>query len=442
MASMSPQLLMVVGEALPQRVVAGLSARGWQVSHAEQLPRIAGQASAFLARTPEAIGQIHSAHPNTPVVMLTERLEVALAFESLRAGAADVLSESVTPCGLVETLENAARHTQNELRAVAFDLSVPLGFEQIAGSAPAFLATLASAAKSARTRSPVLIEGEPGTGKATIARAIHLSSSRSGRPFVEMDARHTPVIEMESCLFGHEKGAFPGAFARAPGRFREAEGGTLLLRNPDYLPAAIQDKVAHVVRTGEVQALGARGFREVDVRVVATSTGALGGDLFEQLAATRVFAPPLRARRTDIIPLASHLLARIGSYSGVRVPGITDAALALLSAYDWPGNVSQLLGALFRAAAKFDGEVLDAGAFPQIAGYSVPERTSGKLNGAAVTLYQSDGHLRPLEAIEADVIRLAIGHYRGRMSEVARRLGIGRSTLYRKLDDLGISEES
>jgi DNA-binding NtrC family response regulator len=154
----------------------------------------------------------------------------------------------------------------------------------------------------------------------------------------------------------------------------------------------------------------------------------------------QVGLPPLRVRHPDIPALSRHLLTRIAAQPGLRELGITDEALALLTAYGWPGNVRQLHDALFRAALLCDGDALTAIDFPHIASLHVPTGFPGRASAAGVALYRPDGHMRPLEDIEADVIRLAIGHYRGRMTEVARRLGIGRSTLYRKLAELGISD--
>ena len=153
--------------------------------------------------------------------------------------------------------------------------------------------------------------------------------------------------------------------------------------------------------------------------------------------------PPLRERPGDISALARHFLAKIGEQPGLRPLGITDSALSLLAAYDWPGNVRQLQATLFRAAVFCDGDALTSSDFPQLCnmlgGPDAPVLAMAQ-EGVGVMLYTPDGNLRPLEDIEADVIRLAIGHYRGRMTEVARRLGIGRSTLYRKLGELGIGE--
>jgi DNA-binding NtrC family response regulator len=198
------------------------------------------------------------------------------------------------------------------------------------------------------------------------------------------------------------------------------------------------------------------------VRVIAATNrtlteevaaGRFREDLYYRLNVVHVGIPPLRDRISDLPALVRHLLARIAEQPGMRHLSITDDGLSVLMRYGWPGNVRQLQNALFRAAVLCDGDALTAADFPQIAAearfgkraddYHAKSLTGASqsaalAHGAGVTLYASDGHLRPLEDIEADVIRLAIGHYRGRMTEVARRLGIGRSTLYRKLGELGI----
>jgi DNA-binding NtrC family response regulator len=210
-----------------------------------------------------------------------------------------------------------------------------------------------------------------------------------------------------------------------------------------------------VLATGEVRPVGCNGSNSVDVRLIATSSKALpeGFDprLAERIAATSVTIPPLRDRASDIPPLARHLLARIAEHRGLRPLSIGNDALAVLMRYGWPGNVRQLAGVLFRAALQCEGSSLTAEHFPHIAiqsrfngrkGDHLTEMTKtsaeAAMGGPQLTLYRPDGHLRSMEELEADIIRLAIGHYRGRMTEVARRLGIGRSTLYRKLGELGI----
>jgi DNA-binding NtrC family response regulator len=252
-------------------------------------------------------------------------------------------------------------------------------------------------------------------------------------------------------LFGHEKGAFAGAFDRQVGVLQNCDGGTLVLDEIDRLSDEMQGRLAEAFAKGSVRPIGAQHSFKVDVRVVATSNrpladlaaaGSFREDLLLALAGTRIGLPALRERSGDISSLTRHFLARIGEQPGLRALGVTDAALKLLVAYDWPGNVRQLQAVLFRAAVFCDGDALTVEDFPQLSeivrDFAPAAGGSQSQDGVGVQLYTADGNLRPLEEIEADVIRLAIGHYRGRMTEVARRLGIGRSTLYRKLSDLGI----
>ena len=236
----------------------------------------------------------------------------------------------------------------------------------------------------------------------------------------------------------------------------QADGGTLILDEVGVLPEQTQEILDRVLATGEVRPVGLNGSYSVDIRVIATSSRELGEDfhkgLAERIGATTVHLPPLRDRSGDIPALTRHLLQRFSEQTSLKPLSIGNDALAVLMRYGWPGNVRQLAGVLFRAALQCDESSLTAQHFPHIAIQSrytgrmtdyapnlSEERSEQMLAGApGVTLYSPDGHLRPLEEIEADLIRLAIGHYRGRMTEVARRLGIGRSTLYRKLGELGI----
>ena len=334
----------------------------------------------------------------------------------------------------------------------------PLALEQLVGAAPEFRTALAVAAKSARNRLPILIIGEPGTGKETFARAIHAASLRAKGPLVTLDCKAMPANIIDSELFGHEKGAFPGAFAARTGKIVEADGGTLVLDEIGALPAETQESA----RPGARHRRGAAGRpqrqpvgrrpRDRDQQPPAAATDFHAG---ARRADRRDHGHPcrrLRERSGDIPALARHLLNRLAEQTGLKPLSIGNDALAVLMRYGWPGNVRQLAGVLFRAALLCDGSSLTAEHFPHIA---VQSRYTGRRTDFAptlskassdeaiagapgVTLYTGDGHLRPLEEIEADIIRLAIGHYRGRMTEVARRLGIGRSTLYRKLGELGI----
>lgn len=460
-------VMLIDDEPAQRRLVAALASRaGWRTVFADDGEMAIAQLGTHDGMQLDAvildhanpatdagaiIAELHARRPALPVLMLTAHKSVQGAVHAMRAGATDFLVKPLAPERLVRALEAAvASTTAGELRPLTEKMSAPLGFDEIVGSAPQFRAALAIAAKAARSRAPVLIEGEAGTGKEVIAEAIHAASPRNRKPMIVVHCGAIPANLIESELFGHEKGAFTGAFERKIGKLVDADGGTIFLDDVGEMPLEAQVKLLALLESGDVMPIGARHPRAVDVRVIAATSGKLTEaieagtfreDLYFRLNVVPVAVPPLRARGEDIPALARHLLTRITRAPGLRPIGITDEALRLLGGYDWPGNVRQLSNALFRAAVLCDGAALTAADFPQVAALKdhqgVPER-AGQQNGGGVTLFRADGNLRQLEEIEADVIRLAIGHYRGRMTEVARRLGIGRSTLYRKLGELGI----
>jgi DNA-binding NtrC family response regulator len=462
-------LMLIDDEPAQRRLVAAIAARrGWRTVFAgdpETAVAMLGTPDGMALDavmldhwSPDAdagalIQELRSRRPSLPILMLTANGSVSAAVDAMRAGASDFLVKPIGAERLLAALDAAVGGVGGgELRPLTEKLPANLAFEEIVGAAPQFRAALAIAAKSARARVPVLIEGEGGVGKEVVAEAIHAASPRAKLPIVRVNCGAIPANLVESELFGHEKGAFTGAFDRKIGRFIEADGSTIFLDEVGEMPLDAQVKLLRVLQSGEVQPLGARHMREVDVRVIAATNKSLAEeveagrfreDLYYRLNVVQVTIPPLRERQDDIAPLARHLLGRIAQQPGLRPLGITDDALSLLVQYEWPGNVRQLHNALFRASVLAEGDALTRNDFPQIANLAT-SRMPGhapSLGGAVgVTLFRPDGNLRALDEIEADVIRLAIGHYRGRMTEVARRLGIGRSTLYRKLGELGIDQ--
>lgn len=473
-------LLLIDDEPAQRRLVTAIGARaGWWVRGASDVEA----AQAMLTDPAEPpfdailmdlwlpgeeglalIRQIRLLRPHIPLLVLTTQSSTAAAVEAMRAGANDFLVKPIAPDRLLSALDAATdrRKSAGELRHLSEKITKPLGFEEIVGSAPLFRSALAVAAKAARARVPVLIEGESGTGKEIVAQAIHAASPRAKKQLHVVNCGAIPVNLVESVLFGHEKGAFTGAFDRHIGRFEDADGATLFLDEVGELPLETQVKLLRALESGEVQRLGSRITSTVDVRIIAATNrrlaeevaaGNFREDLYYRLNVVNVAIPPLRDRITDLPALARHLLSRIAEQPGMRHLSITDDGLEVLMRYGWPGNVRQLQNALFRAAVLCERDALTAADFPHIATEAAYGRrqddyhakrlagasaTAAMAHGPGITLYEPDGHLRKLEEIEADVIRLAIGHYRGRMTEVARRLGIGRSTLYRKLGELGI----
>ncbi|KFG91654.1 Fis family transcriptional regulator [Sphingobium herbicidovorans NBRC 16415] len=472
-----PMLMLIDEEPAQRRLVSALAARaGWRTIFAND-----GDMAIAMLGTQDGmrldavlldqwspgydaaglVRELRARRPALPILILTAHNSVAVAVEAMRAGATDYLAKPVAPerllAALNATLSN--EHGKGELRPLTEKISAALSFEDVVGAAPQFRAALAIAAKAARARVPVLIEGESGVGKDVIARAIHAASPRHKQDMVTVNCGAIPANLVESDLFGHERGAFTGAFERQVGKFASADMGTIFLDEISEMPLDAQVKLLRVLQDGEVQPIGARRPIHVDVRVIAATNkrlvdeieaGRFREDLYYRLNVVQLTVPPLRDRIGDVPALCRHLLARIATQPGLRSLGLTDDALALLMQHDWPGNVRQLQNALFRAAVLCEGDALTPQDFPQIASH-IRLRAEGEplhprlravpqthREAAGITLFEGDGHVRQLAEIEADVIRLAIGHYRGRMTEVARRLGIGRSTLYRKLAELGI----
>ncbi len=461
-------LLLVDGTDAHTRFVSSLATRaGWRLVVAKDGQRAIAtlgthegllvDAVLFDERTAgddlqTTISSMRDWRPQLPVIFLGDPLNRRASLSALAAGATDFIERPLTAERLSQALDLAiAPGAVEELRPLTEKFAAPLAVEEIIGSSPAFRTALAIAAKAARARVPMLIEGEAGTGKALLAAAIHDAGGRPRAACLEIDCAQYGEAMLGPLLFGHEQGAFPGAFDRRTGLLVQASGGTLVIDAIERLPFDAQRDLVKALGSSHVLPLGGSGPVSFDTRIIVTTSASLRQriadgqfreDLLAYLSVVEIQLPPLRERRSDIPALARHLLGRIAKLPGMGSASLTADTSDALTRHDWPGNVRQLHDALLRAATRAGDGQLTMDNFPGLRA----SREHGQIDifrhaapeGIGVTLYRGDGNLRPLADIEADVIRLAIGHYRGRMSEVARRLGIGRSTLYRKLADLGI----
>ena len=410
-----------------------------------------------------------------PAIVQTAHGSIEAVISAMRAGAIDFVVKPVGAERLQVSIKNALRvdALEDELRRATRRNAGELGFRDIVSRAESMTRTVRLAERAAKSNIPVLIEGESGVGKELMARAIQGSSERRGKPFVTVNCGALPETLVESILFGHEKGSFTGATEKHVGKFAEANSGTLFLDEIGELSLDAQVKLLRALQEGEIDPVGSRRPVKVDVRVVSATNqnlidlvkaGRFREDLFYRLNVFPISIPPLRARACDVPDLAMRFLARFCAEEGKRIRGMSAEALALLSAYDWPGNVRQLENAVFRAVVLADKDELTTAEFPQIAaqveGFEVrippapppvaadpthcaPSRAPAieTRDPHALRLINDRGDVRTLEEIEAESIRFALAHYRGRMSQVARKLGIGRSTLYRKMKDSGIAED-
>src|SRR5882724_1847313 len=419
------------------------------------------------------LARLREAGLNLPVIVQTAHGGIDNVVSAMRAGAHDFVVKPVGMERLQVSLRNAlnASALKGELQRIRHSREGRLTFADIITRSETMAAVLRTAQKAAASSIPVLIEGESGVGKELFARAIHGSSERKSKPFVAVNCGAIPDNLVESILFGHEKGAFTGATERHMGKFVEASGGTLFLDEVSELPLNAQVKLLRALQEGAVEAVGGRKPMKVDVRNVSATNrklldrvkaGHFREDLFYRLHVLPLTIPPLRARREDIPHLLRHFLARFGAEENRSITGISGEAMAHLSQLEWPGNIRQLENAVYRAVVMSDGDQLGLADFPIVAAplsvaadpHSEPLSVSPALHPTApamisgseipiaplpangtLAMLTGTGEVRPLEEMEHEIIRFAISHYRGQMSEVARRLKIGRSTLYRKLDE-------
>ncbi len=421
------------------------------------------------------LGRMRERRLATPVIVQTAHGSIEAIISAMRAGAADFVVKPVGAERLQVSIKNAMRvdALEEELRRISKRNAGSMSFKDIVTRSGEMNKIIRLGERAAKSTIPVLIEGESGVGKELVARAIQGLSDRRGKPFVTVNCGALPENLVESILFGHEKGAFTGATDKHTGKFAEANGGTIFLDEIGELPLETQVKLLRALQEGEIDPIGARRPMKIDTRLISATNqnlielvkqGRFREDLFYRLNVFPITIPPLRVRRDDIPDLTRRFIARFAAEEGKRIRGASAESLSLLARYEWPGNVRQLENAVFRAVVLADGDELTVAEFPQIAaqveGFDVrvppapaapamlsaePRREIVRVevrDPNVLRLLDDSGQVRRIEQLEADIIRFALAHYRGQMSEMARRLGIGRSTLYRKMKDFGLAEPS
>jgi DNA-binding NtrC family response regulator len=437
-----------------------------------------------------------------PIIVQTSRGGIDTVVSAMRAGAFDFIVKPVSHERLQVSIQNAlkVKQLEGEIRRQGKSPAGALSFRDIVTKSSEMARVIRLGERAAASNIPILIEGESGVGKELVARAIQGTSDRRNKAFITVNCGAIPENLVQSTLFGHEKGAFTGAVDKHVGKFQEAHHGTLFLDEVGELPLDTQVQLLRAIQEGEIDPVGSRRGLKVDFRLVSATNrrlldmvkeGRFREDLYYRLNVFPIFVPPLRDRREDIPALVDHFIAKFAAEEGKRrVVGIRTDATQMLCDYSWPGNIRQLENTIFRAVVLADDSHLSIHEFPQIAAQighasavrrvtgaddAPPLRTAAPVAPAApeprpqpVPGYEDsevfigapilqplksdpapfgflrslaeDGHIRSLTAVEEDIIRLAIDHYGGRMAEVARRLGIGRSTLYRKLKDYGLAD--
>lgn len=378
----------------------------------------------------------------SPVVMMSGQATIEMAVRATRLGTIDFLEKPISTDKLLLTVENAVRLTR--LEEENRDLKQRLGRHHIVWASPAMREVMAQVEHVAASETRVCIRGETGTGKELIARTLHEKSSRSGSPFISLNCAAIPAELMESELFGHEKGSFTGAAARHIGKFEQAHRGTLFLDEIGDMPLAMQAKLLRVLEEGEIERVGGGIPFAVDVRVIVAThrnleeqvrQGTFREDLYHRVFVFPIVLPPLRERREDIRVLAEHFVRQLAEQNHWKAKTFSPEALAALEAYSWPGNVRELRNVVERVLLYASGDIIEAPtvqrALPQgiAQGGAALAASGASVNG---TLAQR------VEGFERETLLAELKRNRNHMTNTAKALGLERSHLYKKCQQLGI----
>jgi len=389
----------------------------------------------------ELLDELKKAGVKTPVVLISGQANIEMAVKATRLGALDFLEKPLSTDKLLVTVENALRLTR--LEDENRELRQRLGKHELVGSSPAMKKLLAQIARVAASETRVCILGETGTGKELVARAIHEKSPRRAHPFITLNCAAVPAELIESELFGHEKGSFTGAASRHLGKFEQAEAGTLFLDEIGDMPLAMQAKLLRVLEESEVERVGGDKPIRVNVRVLVAThrhleelvkQNAFRSDLFHRVYVFPLAVAPLRERPEDFPELVAHFARQLAAQNGWKEKGFTPEAIAELRTYAWPGNLRELRNVVERLVLLASEPTIGA-ADVRLALPSAASRTGGGSLRAATgagTLAERT------EAFEREVLLAEIRTHNFHMTNVARALGLERSHLYKKCQQLGI----
>src|SRR5712664_1052905 len=379
----------------------------------------------------DLLRRVHDTSPTLPVIVLTQYGTIDSAVAATRLGAVDYVTKPFRIEELRSRLERAARavELQQENQLLREQLRTRPGFGGLIGLSERMQRVYKIIQKVSLHEYPVLILGESGTGKELVARSVHFSGARKERPFAPVDCSSLVPTLIESELFGHVKGAFTGAQHGKQGLLEAAQGGTLFLDEIGDMPVDLQSKLLRALQEREVKPVGSTERRRIDVRIIAATnrdldsairTGAFRQDLYFRLNVVQLKLPPLRDRKSDIPLLVTSFLEKFSDPRG-PVRTISEDAMRRLIAYDWPGNVRELENAIERAVALGSGPMLSVADLPSSLQYPTSERAPDR------------DEILPLEELERRAILRTLRETSGDKLAAARMLGIGKTTLYRKL---------
>ncbi len=394
----------------------------------------------------EYLEEIKNAGVKAPVILISGQANIEMAVRATKLGALDFLEKPLSTDKLLVTVENALRlsRLEDENR----ELKRRLGKHQLVGSGAAMKKLLAQIDRVAASETRVCILGETGTGKELVARAIHDRSQRHDMPFITLNCAAVPAELIESELFGHEKGAFTGAAGRHTGKFEQAEGGTLFLDEIGDMPVAMQAKLLRVLEENEIERVGGDKPVKVNVRVVVAThrnleelvtQNTFRRDLFHRVYVFPLFLPSLRERPEDFAELLAHFARQVASQNGWKEKEFAEDAIAMLRRYSWPGNLRELRNIVERLVLLAEGEKVTAEDVQLV----LPATNTLPHDNAISSLAAASGTLAGrTESFEKEVLLTEIRRHNFHMTNVARALGLERSHLYKKCQQLGIDLQS
>ncbi len=394
----------------------------------------------------EFLEEIKNAGVKAPVILISGQANIEMAVRATKLGALDFLEKPLSTDKLLVTVENALRlsRLEDENR----ELKRRLGKHQLVGSGAAMKKLLAQIDRVAASETRVCILGETGTGKELVARAIHDRSQRRDMPFITLNCAAVPAELIESELFGHEKGAFTGAAGRHIGKFEQAEGGTLFLDEIGDMPVAMQAKLLRVLEESEIERVGGERPVKVNVRVVVAThrnleelvaQNTFRRDLFHRVYVFPLFLPSLRERPEDFAELLAHFARQVASQNGWKEKEFAEDAIAMLQRYSWPGNVRELRNIVERLVLLAEGQKVSAEHVQLV----LPAAIAPSHDNASSALAAASGTLAArTESFEKEVLLTEIRRHNFHMTNVARALGLERSHLYKKCQQLGIDLQS
>ena len=391
----------------------------------------------------DLIEEMKSLGIKTPIIMISGQANIEMAVRATKLGALDFLEKPLSTDKLLLTIENALRITR--LESENQELRRRIGKHELVGGGTAMKKLLGEIERVAASETRVCILGETGTGKELVARAIHGKSARRENAFVTLNCAAVPAELIESALFGHEKGSFTGAAAKHLGKFEQAEGGTLFLDEIGDMPLAMQAKLLRVLEEGEVERVGGDKPIRVNVRVLVATHRNLENlvkengfrqDLFHRVYVFPLRVPPLRERKEDMPELIAHFTRHIASQNGWKQKSFNEEAVEELRNYSWPGNVRELRNVVERLTLLSEGETVNADDVRFVLP-SYPSKTGD--SGAGANHHETSGTLAERsEVFERETLISEIRRQNFHMTNVARALGLERSHLYKKCQQLGI----